>query len=137
MRREDTNRIRFLRQSVTLTGFGTETFEAGIKSLLSVHDYFDRHLPKGKLTECTIIDQCDKHLGIHMTNRYFTNRRESRAAETVEFGTEVDPQGILAGLVSDQFLHTEQNEVKYYDRSVGKGGMIKCVSSPLKLYDSR
>jgi hypothetical protein len=133
IRRDQTNRIRFLRQSITLTGFGTATFEAGIKSLQAVHTFFDRHLPEGKLDECTIIDQCDDHFGIHLTNRYFTTRRESdsQTEQAIEFPTEVDPQGILTGLVSDQFVHTEQNEVKYYNRSVSECGAIKYVVSPL------
>jgi hypothetical protein len=114
-----------------LTGFGTKTFETGIKSLHALHAFFDRHLPEDKLGECTIIDQCDDHLGIHLTNRYFTTRRESQSqtAQAIKFPAEVDPQGFLAGLVSDQFAHTEQNEVKYYNRSVSKCGAIKCVIS--------
>jgi hypothetical protein len=125
--RDQTDRIRFLRQSITLTGFGTDTFEAGIQSLHAVRAFFDRHLPEDKLDEITIIDNCEDHFGIHFTNRYFTTQRESQAERSVEFPTEVDPHGILAGLANEQFMHTEQNEVKYYNRSVDKGGMIKYV----------
>ena len=48
-------------------------------------------------------------------------------AQQVPFPSNIDPSGILAGLTSNlnNFIHSEQNEVKYYNRTVGKGGAIK------------
>ena len=123
--RPNSNRVKFLRQSVTLTGFGTETFEKGIKALNEVHALFDRHIPENKLGECTIIDKCDEHLGIHLTNRYFTSRRESPTEPHIPFASDVDPMGYLANLVGGTYFQSEQNIVKHYNRSVGKGGLIK------------
>ncbi|KAF8336027.1 hypothetical protein F5887DRAFT_891718, partial [Amanita rubescens] len=113
----NSNRVKFLRQSVTLTGFGTETFEKGIKALNEVHALFDRHIPENKLGECTIIDKCDEHLGIHLTNRYFTSRRESPTEPHIPFASDVDPMGFLANLVGGTYFQSEQNTVKYYNRS--------------------
>ena len=125
--RPNSNRVKYLRQSVTLTGFGTETFEKGVKALTEVHALFDRHIPENKLDECTIFDKCDDYIGIHLTNRYFTSRRELATEPHVPFASDVDPMGYLANLVGGggMYFHSEQNSVKYYNRSVGKGGIIK------------
>ncbi|KAF8324385.1 hypothetical protein F5887DRAFT_1086610 [Amanita rubescens] len=125
IRRPTQNRKRFLRQSVTLTGCGTPTFEQGLKTIMDVQALFDRHIPANKIDECTFIDKCDKHLGIHLTNRYFTPRWESPAEEAVPFTTDVDPSGILAALAGHDFFHGEQNIVKYHDRQIVQGGAVK------------
>jgi hypothetical protein len=119
------NRIRFLRQSVTLAGYGTPTFEKGIQAILDVQDFFNRNIPANKLDECTIIEKCGEALGLHMTNRYFMPRRETTSETEVALTPDIDPSGILAGVVGDHFFHGEQNVVKYYNRRVVHGGAIK------------
>jgi hypothetical protein len=126
-RRPTQNRIRFLRQSLTLAGYGTPTFEEGIQNLLEVQKLFDRHIPANKLDECTIIDKCGDALGIHLTNRYFTPRHEAPTETPVALSADIDPSGILAALTNDQFFYGEQNVVKYYSRNIVKGGAIKYV----------
>jgi hypothetical protein len=118
-------RVKFLRQSVTLTSFGTSTFEKGVKALDDVLQFFDRHIPENKLDECMIIDKCGDHLGIHLTNRYFTSRHESPNGSHIPFTSFVDPSGYLANLVGGSYFHGEQNVVKYYNRAIVKGGAIK------------
>jgi hypothetical protein len=114
-----------LRQSLTLTGCGTPTFEQGIRNILEVQNLFDRHIPANKLDECTLVANCGDGLGIHLSNRYFTPRHEAPAEKAVELTSDIDPSGILAALASDQFFHGEQNVVKYYTRTVVDGGAIK------------
>jgi hypothetical protein len=116
-----------LRQSITLAGFGTPTFERGIKALLDVQAFFDRHVPENKIDECTIIDKCEKGLTLHLTNHYFTPKQDAGTEEEISFPAEIDPSGILAALSRQQFIHAEQNVVRYYSRSVVQGGVIKYI----------
>lgn len=117
----------YLRQSVTLTGYGTTTFERGIQAILDVQAFFDRNIPANKLDECTLIEKCDGALGINMTNQYFTPWREATNEVEVTFTSDIDPMGILAGHGKNQFIHCEQNVVKYYNRKTIQGGAIKLV----------
>jgi hypothetical protein len=82
-----------------LTGFNTPTFGRGIKALDDVIQLFDRHIQENKLDECTIVNKCGDHLGIHLTNQYLTPRRESMNEPNIPFEPHVDPSGILASLV--------------------------------------
>ncbi|KAF8716420.1 hypothetical protein AX14_012357 [Amanita brunnescens Koide BX004] len=97
-------KVKFLRQSVTLTGFGTSTFENSIKALDEVLHFFDRHIPENKLDECTIIDRCGDYVGIHLMNRYFTPQRESSNEAHIPFEPMVDPSGLLANLEKEGLL---------------------------------
>ncbi|KAF8326445.1 hypothetical protein F5887DRAFT_1084538 [Amanita rubescens] len=125
IRRQTANRTRFLRQTVTLTGFGTERFEKCIKTIGKIQSIFERHIPEDKLQESTIIGNCDEHLGLHFTNRYFTNKHHEPYAQQIPFTSDIDPSGILAGLVNNNFIHCEQNEVKYYNRQMDIKDAIK------------
>lgn len=98
---------------------------------MQVQAFYDRHLPANKIDECTIIDKCDHGLTIHLTNRYFTPKREAAAEEKISFTTDVNPTGKLAALAGDQFIHIEQNVVKYNTRNVVKGGAVKWVDARL------
>ena len=119
--------VRYLCQSVTLTGYGTATFERGIQTVLDVHAFFDQNIPANKLEACTIIKKCDMALGMHMSNRYFTPWEEATNEAEVTLTSDVDPNGILAGYAGNQFVHCEQNVVKYYHRKAVQGGAIKYI----------
>jgi ribosomal protein S28E/S33 len=62
-----------------------------------------------------------------MTNQYFTPRREAINEAEVPLTSDIDPMGILAGHGKNQFIHCEQNVVKYYNRKTIQGGAIKLV----------
>ncbi|KAF8694149.1 hypothetical protein AX14_002155 [Amanita brunnescens Koide BX004] len=116
---------------VMLTGLGMPIFEKGVQALLDVQAFFEHYIPANKLDECTIIEKCDTALGIHVSNRHFTPRQEAPAEEAIPFSAEVDPSGLLAALVGDQFFHSEQNVVKYNSREVVEGGAIRYRPIPL------
>lgn len=82
---------------------------------MEAHGLYERHVPAGKLDECSIVDKCGDFLGIHLTNRYFTSRPY---APHIPFDPSVDPSGNLTNLAKGQYFHDEQNVVKYNNRTV-------------------
>lgn len=59
---------------------------------------------------------CDENLGLHFANHYFTNRCQEPYAQQIPFTSYVDLSGILQILLTiNNFIHCEQNEVKYYN----------------------
>lgn len=92
---------------------------------MDVHVLFNRHVPPNKLGECSIIDKCDDFLGIHLTNRYFTSRRDAPYAPHIPFDSSVDPSGYLANLMQGRYFHDEQNVIKYYNRTIDPKGAVK------------
>lgn len=57
----------------------------------------------------------DGFLTLDFATRYFST---SRTAEAMPFDEAVDPLGILAGVASDAFRHTAENEVIYHEKVV-------------------
>ena len=78
-----------------LTGCGTATFECGIQTILEVQNFFDCHIPVGKLDKCTVVDKCGTTLSIHISNWYFTPRQESPDEALVKLTMDIDPSGYL------------------------------------------
>jgi len=55
------------------------------------------------------------HMTIDISNRYFTPAHDtSQQDEQVPFGMAIDPDHLLTVAMGNDFVHTEDNEVKYY-----------------------
>lgn len=50
------------------------------------------------------------------SNRYFTSTREAPMDTHIPFEREIDPDGVLAGLVTSTYIHSECNVVEYLER---------------------
>jgi hypothetical protein len=55
-------------------------------------------------------------------NRYFSQRRDNMEEQDVPFGQEIDPNGTLTKMVSEQYIHGEENVVRYYERMTASSG---------------
>lgn len=55
------------------------------------------------------------HLAIDAHTRYFTERRQAPQETNIPFGPMVDPNGLLAGLQGSDFIHGQDNYVKYLE----------------------
>ncbi|KDR84705.1 hypothetical protein GALMADRAFT_53198, partial [Galerina marginata CBS 339.88] len=106
----------FMRQSVTLTGLGSTLFSQAIQNAQDIHQIFSRTFPQGALEDWNSA-LFEGHPAIDMNNRFFTLRKQAITDEILPFSNEVDPHGILAAAmgIDDQFVHTTENEVEYYE----------------------
>lgn len=92
--------------------------------MLEVHHTFMRVLPKNSLEDWCPLMYGD-HVAIDMTNRYFTDRHDQPPTDTINFKSCVDPDGILDRLMGDDYIHTSENEVEYYEAFVGENGLVR------------
>ncbi|KAK0452174.1 uncharacterized protein EV420DRAFT_1273877, partial [Desarmillaria tabescens] len=74
---------------------------------------------------------------IELSNRYFRLRNTTNNEEGVPFPNDVDPAGILAKMAQRKWIHTEDNEVRYY-RGVmderGKKRQARYVSAKPQIF---
>jgi len=109
--------VRHLRQSLTLTGFNTSTFQSVSENIGAVHDLFGRFIGKDSLQALTCIGGFGEYVSIDMSNRYFTPRREETLGATeIPFSTDVDPHGFLGKAAGSGLFHSDENVVHYYER---------------------
>jgi hypothetical protein len=108
---------RYLRQGIKLTGLGASTFNASMQGILNVFTLFSNHVPRDALKSCeNICNTFGQHMSIDLSNCYFSSIRNVPLERSVPFGRHVDPYGILARLQTPNYVHSELNEVRYYER---------------------
>ena len=114
-------RIRFLCQGITITGFGTPSFQQSIEGVQLIYELFQCHCPGGKLENW----KPGTHRGfptLDLSNRYFTPTRDAPNMENVPFDKLVDPFGILEGMIESGYTHGEENTVRYFTREIDEKG---------------
>jgi hypothetical protein len=109
------NRLRYLKQSVFLTGFDTSTFRAAITNLSSIYAIFSRCVPTTKLQPWST-DEYEGNQTISASNRLFTPRTEGTSETAAELGSDVDPDGRLLQLAGTEFFHSDDNKVHYWEK---------------------
>ncbi|TFK59403.1 hypothetical protein BDN72DRAFT_735144, partial [Pluteus cervinus] len=107
------NKCQFLQQNITLTGLGTSSFQESKTALNEMHAVFSRQFPEGRVSFWNAGGP-----DIILSNRLFTSVMEAGQLESVPFGENVDPKGILADMLGGALIHTEDNQVRYYQRLI-------------------
>ncbi|KAF8333312.1 hypothetical protein F5887DRAFT_1080341 [Amanita rubescens] len=115
--------LRYIRQSVALTGLGTEQFGLAIKSLTDIYAFFSRFVPIDKLQPNNIVDRYGEHASIECYNRYFSMRKDLPDSKPVPFGKDIDPKGILTRVAGTTYIHADINVVRYYERIESEGNL--------------
>jgi hypothetical protein len=72
-----------------------------------------RHVPEGRLQPLSI-DDFETSNCFNIATRYFSSRHDDPHGASVPFTRNIDPQGILRNMTTDQYFHGEENEVQYY-----------------------
>lgn len=109
------NRRLYMRQSVTLTGLSSPLFDDAIASIRAIDDMF-RQQVAGGIMELWGLSTFQGYPSIDVGNRYFTPRQHVLQNDRqVSFSPVVDPDHILSMAMGDEFVHTEDNDVEYYE----------------------
>ncbi|KAF8884361.1 hypothetical protein BD779DRAFT_1472127 [Infundibulicybe gibba] len=127
---------KFFRQSLTITGLGSPTFEAAVEATSSMFAKFQRQFPEGTL-EVWQTPRYQSHSCLAISNRYLTPRRDAPNMEHIPFDPEVDPHGQLESVIKDGYVHGEENIVEYYTQmdKDGKKSFLKCGPQNFRLGD--
>ena len=119
-------RTRYLRQSISLTGLGTPTFNASLQGVLNVFTLFSNHVPRDALNNCeNICNSYGNHPGIDISNRYFSSIKNTPMEKRIPFEQHEDPHGILARLETPNYVHSNLNKVEYFERISKANGEMK------------
>jgi hypothetical protein len=104
-----------------LTGLSSPKFNDAIQSMRAIEDIFRRQAVDGNM-EVWVPSNFQGHPSIDVGNRYFTPRQHALQDRQISFSSTIDPDSILSEAMGEEFVHTEDNEVEYYEaRREGKG----------------
>ena len=106
-----------LRQSVTVTGLDTNSFRQVINAIRDVFVLMTLNTPPAQTIKWTPTDYLEyKAFECHC--RYFTAVHLAKNETAVQFHPRVDPEGSLADMVDDKFIHIADNVVEYFTTQV-------------------
>ena len=69
--------------------------------------------------------QSEGELNLLAANRLFTRQDKDEQYIPVAIDSSVDPHGSLARLAGSQYVHTEDNVVRYFARAINGDGSIR------------
>lgn len=114
----------FLRQHVTLTGHGAPSFTTAIEQLelltQDFHRFFEPNAWKGWSPTTH-----DQNPTLDANSRFYTQPRSVPGAVDVPFTKDEDPRGFLEGGKDNNFIHTIDNVVEYWEYSTEKNRYIE------------
>lgn len=128
------------RQSVTLTGLGSQSFEHIVENCRRAYSMFSRYTPNARLVPSPEFlgrqrvggsDDTDEYSTITASNRFFTPSKQAAGLTVVDINSELDPRGILEKVDKTKWLHTEDNAVDYYVLSTGDNGSRHLPTAPI------
>jgi hypothetical protein len=124
-----------MRQNVKITGFGEDQFKQALTELEAVHLKMSNSFPDGRL-ETFQPAMFGAHFAIEANTRYFNHRNTISAdVQQVDFLDGFDPEGMLVRMTGNDFVHTEDNRVDYFQThsdDVGKETYVTHHLSSLK-----
>ena len=106
-----------------LTGLSSPKFNDAILSTRAIEDIFRRQAADGSM-ELWVPSNFQGHPSIDVGNRYYTPRQYALQDRHVSFSPCVDPDNILSEAMGEDFVHTEDNKVEYY-QALRIGGRTK------------
>jgi hypothetical protein len=80
----------------------------------TIEDIFRRQAAKGNM-EVWVPSAFQGHPSIDVGNRYFIPRKHALQYQQISFSTVIDPDNVLSDAMGEEFIHTEDNEVEYYE----------------------
>lgn len=84
-------------------------------SMRAIEDIFRRQLAADRNMEVWVPSSFQGHPSIDIGNRYFTPRQHALQDRHISFSSVVDPDNILSEAMGEEYVHTEDNEVEYYE----------------------
>ena len=107
---------KYLRQSVSITGLQSSTFDKIVHTVIEIHAAFSRAVGIENFEECQIITSYKGMSALELSNRYFTPRQTIAEDSELVLSADIDPYGYLAKAAGTTLCYTDENAVLYFER---------------------
>ena len=103
------------RQSITISGLGSDVFAQALLGMMNIHQHFAQRCPEGQMESWE--PRKDRgHPILTLGNRYLSTTRDNENKQPVSVEMDaIDPFHILQGAVPST-VHTKENQVLYFER---------------------
>lgn len=114
--------MKYIRQSAALTAFGDPVFDNFLANIAVVHTIFRRAIGDQLNEDITQSPYAEHAATIDVANRYFVPKADALPEDIRPLTAEVDPFGTLAKAAGSVYAHTEENTVRYFEKTWGGSG---------------
>jgi hypothetical protein len=97
-----------------------------VDNIITIHSAFSRHFAENALVPWQPA-QFGEYPAIDVSNRYFTPKRDAQLSTSITMSEDIDPNHALTILLGNDFVHTSDNVVEYFER-IKDGGLHRCVN---------
>ncbi|KAF7977621.1 hypothetical protein HWV62_3016 [Athelia sp. TMB] len=111
------NSVRYLEQSFTLTGLNTLSFNMAIEGVFGIAESFGRQTDHMAPWHPGLFEG---FATLNVSNRLFTKQTADQRHQAVAIEGQVDPLGALLSIAGEEYVHTDDNVVRY----------LKCINLP-------
>ncbi|KAJ7580418.1 hypothetical protein C8J56DRAFT_1103491 [Mycena floridula] len=122
---DERSRIEFQKQTLRISGYGSQRFEQGVQQLYEIINQF-----KHSYTGPVDTDQEPDGL-IEASNRFFMRRNDMGSLTSLNLGPDMDPYGYLAEAAGHDYVHTEDNQVTCFRKTSTGSGKVTYEPMPL------
>lgn len=117
------SRLIDLKQSVTVTGLGAQTFNNAVAATLGLYQHFHTHLTGYNLRPWEPVQASD-YLTLTFGNRYLTPAKYAVGELSKDLGEYIDPFNVLRPRLTTGQAHLQENVVEYWEQEItGHGEM--------------
>ena len=113
-RRVNPDKCRYIRQGITIIEPHCNTFADSLRTIIKVKALCSCLFKDGQL-DIWAPSFIHSEPGISASNRYFQHALDTIPDDIVPLDENIDPSHILAAAAEDQFVHTINNCVEYYE----------------------
>ena len=115
------SRLIDLKQSVTLTGLGAQSFNDAVAAMLGLYQHMHTYLSGYNLRPWEPARISD-HLTLMFGNRYLTPAKYAAGELSIDLGEYIDPFNVLRPRLTAGQAHLQENVVEYWEQEVTERG---------------
>ncbi|KAJ7576324.1 hypothetical protein C8J56DRAFT_1060799 [Mycena floridula] len=119
------DRMKGHRQTVKLTGYGSEAFKAAVDGIQQLIARFERSFPEDGVTSWSPGQTDERELVLEMSCKTLMHVADRGELDVVPIDDAVDPNGHIRAVIGDKFIRTEDNVVECFRMETGKDGKTK------------
>ncbi|KAF7972076.1 hypothetical protein HWV62_19153 [Athelia sp. TMB] len=120
----DRGEARYMKQNVRLTGLGNDNFTSAIAGLANIAIFMGENMERGDI-ESWKTERFRTWQALDISNRFFVMQNGEGDMSSVPFADGVDPDGVLATMAGEKWVHTEDNQVQYFRLNSKSDGTLK------------
>ena len=104
-----------MKQCVRVTGFGNADFQRAVNGAAQLAVFMRENIDPVSVDDWAPV-RFQSWPALEFSNRYFVHQNVEGDMIPVEFGPNVDNEGVLAKIAGEEWVHTDENRVSYLQR---------------------